>query len=131
WKLTLPEVSIRVGSAHMATLFERYENNPALVLAAYNAGEPAVNRWLSKRGHLELDMFIEEIPYTETNRYVKKVLSFYAIYQALYESDSQPLELIFVFSDELIARAKKSHAVQQKIKAERKAARQAAKEKKK
>jgi len=107
WKLLQPEISIRIGSAHMADLLHRFCDQPALMLAAYNAGEPAVYRWLAKRGQLPLDAFIEEIPYNETSRYVRKVLSFYAVYHALYESPDKALGLDFTIPAELVTRAKR------------------------
>ncbi|HUU02460.1 MAG TPA: transglycosylase SLT domain-containing protein [Myxococcota bacterium] len=107
WKLVQPEISIRIGSAHMAELLHNFCDQPALMLAAYNAGEPAVYRWLAKRGQLPLDAFIEEIPYQETSRYVRKVLSFYAIYHALYESPDRALGIELEIPAELVARAKR------------------------
>ncbi len=106
WKLLQPEISIRIGSAHMAELLHNFCDQPALMLAAYNAGEPAVYRWLAKRGQLPLDAFIEEIPYQETNRYVRKVLSFYAIYHAIYESPDRALGIELEIPAELAVRAK-------------------------
>ena len=35
-----------------------------VAISAYNAGETSVNRWVKARGDLELDAFVEEIPYT-------------------------------------------------------------------
>jgi len=108
WKLYQPDTSIRVGSAYLGQLLRRYDKNPVLALAAYNAGERAVARWLARRGDLALDAFIEEIPFAETNRYVKKVLSFYAIYQALYEkSGSRPIGFDFKLPKETVAAARK------------------------
>jgi soluble lytic murein transglycosylase len=110
WKLYDPEVSIRVGSAYLGSLLERYGNQQALALAAYNAGERAVDRWLTRRGDLELDEFLEEIPYAETNRYVKKVLSFMSIYRALYMPPREiPLQMNFTLPDKVVKRARKTH----------------------
>ena len=50
----------------------------------YNAGPDALHRWEKWGNKLEIDEFIELIPYTETNKYVKKVLKSYWIYQKLY-----------------------------------------------
>ncbi len=95
WKLYNPQMSIRIGAAYLSLLLSRYEN-PALAIAAYNAGEPSVNRWLALRGQMQLDEFIEEIPYAETSRYTRKVMSWWAIYRVLYENDIKlPLEVKF------------------------------------
>lgn len=85
-----PEKSVQVGSAYLARLLEAFGGHPALALAAYNAGEEAVARWVRARGHLPMDAFLEEVPYAETNRYVRKVLSFYGVYRALYEGSAAP-----------------------------------------
>ena len=53
-------------------------------IAAYNAGEGAVGRWLRERGHLPLDEFLEAIPYEETRGYTKRVLASYFVYSWLY-----------------------------------------------
>jgi len=55
-------------------------------IASYNAGPDAVARWLKSRPNREWDEFVEEIPYKETNNYVKKVLKSYYIYRILYSS---------------------------------------------
>lgn len=123
WKLFDPEVAIRVGSAHLAELLEHYRGYLPLALAAYNAGEKAVTRWLARRGDLSVDAFIEEIPYAETNRYVRKLISFYAIYRALYNPQArQPLRLPFDFDENLIMRAKQAHLARQAAAASRAAA---------
>jgi soluble lytic murein transglycosylase len=67
----------------MAWLWERLNENPALVPAAYNAGEGAVRRWLVEDSERPLDIFIEEIPYDETRRYTRRVLQTYGVYQWL------------------------------------------------
>jgi len=109
WKLFEPEVAVRVGSAHLAELLEHFQGYVPLALAAYNAGEKSVTRWLAQRGELPLDAFIEEIPYAETNRYVRKVISFFAVYRALYNPKArQPLMLPFKFDESLVNSAKKS-----------------------
>jgi soluble lytic murein transglycosylase len=87
--LMQPPVNIRIGARYLADLLERYDGSAALALAAYNAGMGAVGRWLTERGGLALDEFVEEIPYEETRGYVKRVLRSYAAYRMLY---GQPLE---------------------------------------
>ncbi|MEW6704703.1 MAG: lytic transglycosylase domain-containing protein [Pseudomonadota bacterium] len=61
-----PAVSLQVGSAYLKTLQGRFGNNLALVLAAYNAGEGAVE----KHGR-------KVPPYAETRSYVRRVLDEY------------------------------------------------------
>ena len=55
-----------------------------LVLASYNAGERAADRWKERLAGLEEDEFIEQISYRETRNYVKKILRNYRNYRRLY-----------------------------------------------
>lgn len=93
--LTDPATNIRIGAAHLGELLARYGGQPALALAAYNAGSGAVRRWLEARGTLELDEFVEEIPIDETRGYVKRVLRSFAAYRLLSGSPHpEPLDLL-------------------------------------
>jgi soluble lytic murein transglycosylase len=78
-----PETSIRIGATYFGGLLRRY-GSEALALAAYNAGDTPVRRWLQQRGTLPLDEFVEEIPIQETRGYVKRVLRSYGAYRYLY-----------------------------------------------
>jgi tetratricopeptide (TPR) repeat protein len=123
WKLFEPEIAVKVGSAHLAELLEHFQGYLPLALAAYNAGEKSVSRWVAQRGDLPLDAFIEEIPYAETNRYVRKVISFFAIYRALYSPKAkQPLLLPFRFDEDLVRRAKRNLMARRAAAAQRAAA---------
>jgi soluble lytic murein transglycosylase len=85
--LRRPEINVRIGAAYISALRVRFDPQPALVPAAYNAGEGAVERWLRERGSLPLDEFIEEIPYEETRRYSRRVLQTWGIYAWLDEGE--------------------------------------------
>jgi len=89
--LKKPSVNLKIGARYMAWLWERLNENPALVPSAYNAGEGAVRRWLQEDAARPLDVFIEEIPYDETRRYTRRVLQTYGVYQWL--DDEQLPEL--------------------------------------
>jgi soluble lytic murein transglycosylase len=78
--LKRPEINLRIGSAFISYLWKRYPTNPAVVPAAYNAGHGAADRWLRERDKLDLDEWIESIPYDETRRYTRRVLQSYGIY---------------------------------------------------
>jgi soluble lytic murein transglycosylase len=85
--LTKPDVNLKIGARYMAWLWNRLNQNPALVPSAYNAGEGAVRRWLEEDSARPLDVFIEEIPYDETRRYTRRVLQTYGVYQWLAEEN--------------------------------------------
>jgi soluble lytic murein transglycosylase len=91
-----PEINIRFGIAYIARLSRKLGANLPLVIAAYNAGPHRVLGWLKDFGELDLDEFVDHIPYVETRGYVKKVLRNYYIYRTLYDKgqakSSNPLE---------------------------------------
>lgn len=69
----------------------KYDQNIALVAASYNAGPHRVQLWLKSFGSLDMDEFVEHIPFLETRNYVKRVVSNYYIYAQLYGQDKSPL----------------------------------------
>ncbi|MEM7703994.1 MAG: transglycosylase SLT domain-containing protein [Pseudomonadota bacterium] len=84
------DVNLRLGSAYLASLFERY-NHPLKVLAAYNAGPDAVARWESLDLPEEPDRWIESLPYYETRDYLMRVLAFTTLYDWRREGKMVPL----------------------------------------
>lgn len=70
-----PMPNLRLGLWYLHTLLVRYGGALPHVLASYNAGEAAVDRWRQQMPARELDEFVELIPYRETNGYVKKILA--------------------------------------------------------
>jgi soluble lytic murein transglycosylase-like protein len=79
-----PEVSILLGTQHLAKLFQDFELSFIATFAAYNAGAPPVKKWLAYYKDSDPLMFIERISYQETRDYVKKLLRNYILYQRLY-----------------------------------------------
>jgi soluble lytic murein transglycosylase len=59
-----------------------------LSIAAYNAGKNRVRRWLAESGKMELDRFVERIPFNETRNYVRRVSTHYARYSYLDDPSS-------------------------------------------
>ena len=79
-----PTYNIQVGSAELKAMLERFSNNWLLAFSAYNAGPGRAKEWSSSFGELKPDEFTEEIPFAETNLYVKLVLRNYWSYRTLY-----------------------------------------------
>jgi soluble lytic murein transglycosylase-like protein/TolA-binding protein len=79
-KLFDPSVSIRLGAAYWALLMQKFKS-PELALAAYNGGPDNVQRWLDKSGDPEL--FVSDIGFVETKRYVMAVFTAHAAYSSL------------------------------------------------
>jgi soluble lytic murein transglycosylase len=81
--LTDPETNVRLGTRHFAGLVRELGGVP-FALAGYNAGENRVIRWKAERGPLEQAEFIDDIPFPETQMYVKKILGTAVDYRRLY-----------------------------------------------
>lgn len=77
--------NIEIGTCYLSTLIQKYQNKE-VALAAYNAGTGTVDGWIEK-GIIQKDgTDIENIPYKETNNYVRKILRDYKIYEDLYKN---------------------------------------------
>lgn len=79
-----PRTNLYIGCNYLKYLKEQF-NDDLMVIAAYNGGEGSVRRWMKKYGTNDYDEFIEEIPYEETQNYVKKVFRSYHMYQKIYQ----------------------------------------------
>ena len=75
--------NINIGTKYLSTLLTQY-GNIEVALAAYNAGIGTVNNWIEKQVIQADGSDIENIPYKETNNYVRKILRDYRIYNDLY-----------------------------------------------
>ena len=84
-KLFDPELNVNLGTQYLKDLLQRYSNNWFKAIAAYNAGEAAVDRWEREIPTDDIEEFVERIPYIETRGYVKLVLRNHRIYKRLYE----------------------------------------------
>jgi soluble lytic murein transglycosylase len=84
-KLTNPEINVRIGTAYFADLVNRF-GGVHNALASYNAGPSPVSRWMAEKPGIARDEFIDDIPYPETQNYVKRILGTAEDYRRLYES---------------------------------------------
>ena len=77
------ETNINIGTKYLSILIEKYQNIE-VAITAYNAGIGTVDNWIEK-GIIKNDgSDIENIPYKETNNYVRKILRDYKIYEKIY-----------------------------------------------
>lgn len=82
-KILEPETNICLGTKYISNLIKKY-GNIGVAVAAYNAGIGNVDSWIEK-GTIQKDgTDIENIPFKETNNYVRKILRDYEIYKKLY-----------------------------------------------
>jgi soluble lytic murein transglycosylase len=82
-KLSDPSINARIGTVYFADLVNRMGGVP-YALASYNAGPGPVARWMAERPGIASDEFIDDIPYPETQNYVKKILGTAEDYRRLY-----------------------------------------------
>ena len=78
-----PDTNLRLGTAHFAGLVEEF-GALHLALAAYNAGDQRVREWVKERPDLPVEDFIDDIPYPETQSYVRRILGIVVDYRRLY-----------------------------------------------
>ena len=79
-----PEYNIKIGTTYFAKLLKKYNGNLGISLAAYNAGIGKVDGWIKDDTIKEDGSDLENIPYNETNNYVRKILRDYEIYKDIY-----------------------------------------------
>ncbi len=77
-----PQINVSFGSWYISELQAQFKDT-AQAIAAYNAGRGQVEDWI-KTGKWD-GKTIEQIPFTETKLYVKKVMCDQQIYKTLYE----------------------------------------------
>jgi soluble lytic murein transglycosylase len=65
---------------------------PVRVLAAYNAGASRVERWATKGGVSDPELFAERIPYAETRDYVRVIQRNQQFYRVLYDWPSRAMQ---------------------------------------
>ncbi|NNG05529.1 MAG: lytic transglycosylase domain-containing protein, partial [Inquilinus sp.] len=81
-----PDHNIRLGSAYLARMLDRFDGSYILAVAAYNAGPTNVDKWLEQFGDPRrpgvgaID-WIESMPFHETRNYVQRVLENTQVYR--------------------------------------------------
>jgi soluble lytic murein transglycosylase len=83
--LTTAEPNLRMGTAYFADLVRQF-GGAHFALATYNAGPGRVSHWIAERPGVDRDTFIDDIPFPETQAYVKKILGTAEDYRHLYGS---------------------------------------------
>ena len=81
--LTQPEANIRMGMRYFKDLMDQF-GGAHYALASYNAGEHRIERWIAERPGFDPQEFIDDIPFPETQNYVKRILGTADDYRRLY-----------------------------------------------
>jgi soluble lytic murein transglycosylase len=85
--LAVPQVNISYGTYYLRYLLRKYDGNETLAVAAYNAGETNVNRWIEEAGGADAFDTSEHIPFPETRHYVENVQERRGEYRDRYGSE--------------------------------------------
>jgi soluble lytic murein transglycosylase len=78
-----PGANLEMGTAFLARLLREF-GDPRLATAAYNAGPGRVREWWGARRSDDLEVFVEQIPFSETRAFVKRVMVSWAEYRRVY-----------------------------------------------
>lgn len=90
-----PHYNIKLGSYYISNLIKKYDNSLVLAVAAYNAGEGNINRWIKSMGDPRNYQYreavidwVEFIPFPETRNYVQRVIEARKIYEIMLNKNS-------------------------------------------
>lgn len=72
--------NIKLGISYLKKVYDRFNGHKVLATAAYNAGHNRVKQWLPEESQAA-DLWIETVPFEETQDYMKRVLVYTAIYE--------------------------------------------------
>jgi len=81
-----PNVNIRLGNIYYSKLKKELWGKDLLAVLAYNGGLGSVSRWRDNLKYVDIDDFVEQIPYSETKNYLKKVYRSYWNYIRIYDA---------------------------------------------
>jgi soluble lytic murein transglycosylase len=88
-----PSIAVPLGAAYFRELLDRYGEQLAVSLAAYNAGPAALARWLPPQP-MDADVWIENIPYNETRAYVQHILEHIVAFASVRGAAAPRLEVL-------------------------------------
>ena len=77
-----PRLNLEFAAWYLSSLIHRFDGRLPLAIAAYNGGPHNVRRWIQESADgTPVDVLLERIPFTQTHRYVRKVLVYYEAYR--------------------------------------------------
>jgi soluble lytic murein transglycosylase len=87
YELIYPADNIKLGTWYLAHVHDQVNNDTLLAVAGYNAGPGNVSKWVKEIGLGDPDEFVENIPFDETQGYVRNVLGNYWNYLRTYNPE--------------------------------------------
>lgn len=85
------DTNIRLGVRYLKKVQDKNQGHPVLATAAYNAGQHRVVKWLPEKGSVSADVWIETVPFKETRKYLKRVMTYTVIYEQRLGREPVPL----------------------------------------
>jgi soluble lytic murein transglycosylase len=79
-----PETNVHFGVYYLAQQLDDFDGDLLRALAAYNGGPDNVKRWWKYGGISDSDVFVEDIGFSETSDYVRRVYRYYRFYDEIY-----------------------------------------------
>jgi soluble lytic murein transglycosylase len=92
-----PNLNIFAGTSLLYDLNKKYKDQFILVVAGYNANANSIEKWLNTRWNNDPIEFIEDIPFEETQNYIKLVMRNFILYKRFSLSNESLL-----FPEELL-----------------------------
>jgi soluble lytic murein transglycosylase len=87
YSLTDVQDNVNLGTWYLNYTHQEYNNNSLLAIASYNAGPGNVSAWMKKYRTSDPDVFVEKIPFRETQGYVEAVFGNYWNYLRIYNPE--------------------------------------------
>ncbi len=84
------ETSLKLGTAYLRQLLNRFGGRVERALAAYNAGPHRVATWTAARPQMSAEEFVDSIPFVETRGYVMIIMAAREHYRRLYAFAPRP-----------------------------------------
>jgi len=93
-QITERDTNIAIGTGYLKLVLDNFAGSMPLAAAAYNAGPSRPRSWRGMAGApvVEAAIWAENIPFTETRDYVKKVLANTTVYAAMITGQTQSLK---------------------------------------
>lgn len=89
-----PKTNLEFAAWYLASLIRRFDGHLPLAIASYNGGPHNVRRWMQDHNEgIPLDALLERIPFSQTHRYVRRVLVNYEAYRSQQGLEMQPLSV--------------------------------------
>ena len=88
-ELLNPDINLKLGTQDLRRSINEYGGQIEYALAAYDAGDTPVRRWIALGNYQDVAEWVESIPYSETRNYVEAIVRNRALYRQVYDAPGQ------------------------------------------